>query len=206
MAFNMTIGVMSHKGGVGKTTLTRELGGILSSRGERVSMIEVDSNEPQKNWYQRAQFEGAEPPITVLDHLNGNSEGVLIVDTKGGVDDDVKQNMTICDALFVPVKGNVNDLDATAETVEFLKIFNKPFCTVIGMVTDKEQAKKAFSDLLRMKANPLPTTIGLHSCLDEYHSQGKLASQFKNIDQRANTVISEIEPLADKLIELAGGR
>lgn len=51
----LTITVVSTKGGVGKTTLTANLGGLMHDLGLRVLMIDADIQPSLTRWYQMSQ-------------------------------------------------------------------------------------------------------------------------------------------------------
>ena len=47
--------IVSTKGGVGKTTLTANLGGILADMGQRVLLVDADHQQSLSSYYQLAQ-------------------------------------------------------------------------------------------------------------------------------------------------------
>ncbi len=66
----MRIAIASGKGGTGKTTLATNLAAVLSRRGEAVSLLDCDVEEPNCHLFVRPEIEASEPvtvPVPVVD-------------------------------------------------------------------------------------------------------------------------------------------
>lgn len=65
-------GVFNNKGGVGKTTVTVQIGAALARRGKRVLLVDLD---PSANLTRRTAVQGVEHAITISEALRVNEKG-----------------------------------------------------------------------------------------------------------------------------------
>lgn len=119
-----TILIFAGKGGVGKTTLTRELAVAAVMAGRQVVMADLDPQAGLTGWYGRR---AAEAPVMVefrpgqdLRYLAKTGVDELIIDTPPGVPSYVAKLVAQADAVLVPCRPSPDDLSAAAGAVEAL--------------------------------------------------------------------------------------
>ena len=121
---NATILVFSGKGGVGKTTVARELAVAASQAGRSVAIADTDPQAGITGWYGRR---AAETPIMVqippgydLAPLDATRLDELIIDLPPGVPAYAGRLIAQAQAVLVPCRPSPDDLAAAAGVAETL--------------------------------------------------------------------------------------
>ena len=119
-----TILIFAGKGGVGKTTLTRELAVAAVLAGRKVAIADLDPQAGLTGWYGRRT---ADTPVMVeftpgqdLRPLADTGADELIIDTPPGVPSYVAKLVAQADVVLVPCRPSPDDLSAAAGAVEAL--------------------------------------------------------------------------------------
>jgi chromosome partitioning protein len=203
-----TLGVISQKGGSGKTTSAVNLAAYFASQGKTVVLLDTDPQasaceimeEPADGLVvqdcaparvghaiKTAQELGAD--IVIIDsppYINNNSLGVA------------KES----DLILVPVSPNRLNLHALKSTVDIVRMAEKPALAVLTMAptakasTVADQARTAISEVFQL---PLAQAV-LHYRLAYQHATtaGKSVVHFAP----GSPAASEIKALADELQSL----
>ena len=123
-----TLGLLSRKGGVGKTTLAIHLAVKAQESGLRVLLIDLDPQGSAAAWWQAR--EGDTPALEVtepgkLSELLKTAQGVgidlAIIDTRPSVEADAVQVASLSDYLLVPTRPAILDLRAILGTLDIVK-------------------------------------------------------------------------------------
>lgn len=127
----MIIAAVGQKGGVGKSTLTINLGCELMRRGHRVLLVDTDNQGTLRTWADVAEELGNESPAVIvmgsamwkpheLPHIAKSYDFVLI-DTKGAAGKIQKAALMTCDLALLPLGSSALDLWGLTETLETLE-------------------------------------------------------------------------------------
>ncbi len=122
------LGLLSRKGGVGKTTLALHLAVLAQAGGARVLLVDLDPQGSAAAWWQAR--EGDTPQLEATEP--GKLEGLLktaskagidlaIIDTRPSVEADAVQVAALADYLLVPTRPAIMDLRAILGTLDIVK-------------------------------------------------------------------------------------
>ena len=129
----------SQKGGVGKTTLTGNLGVAAQLADDApVVLIDTDPQGSLSDWWNVRKAEApalapatlAELPTKLRD-LEAAGFAYAIVDTPPAITDAIRAVVTLADLVVIPVKPSPHDLRAVGRTVEIAQEQGKDFCFVL---------------------------------------------------------------------------
>ena len=138
-----TIMVAKQKGGVGATTLARELGVAAASAGKNVVLVDLDPQGTLRGWWNR-RTEGAQgepnpalaaPPPTrmaeALDELRAASVDLCIIDTPPSVHPFLGAVMRLADLILLPTRATTDDLEALPAVLDLVEESGRPFVFVV---------------------------------------------------------------------------
>ena len=129
----------SQKGGVGKTTLTANLGVAAEIAGDGPAvLIDTDPQGSLAAWWNARE---AETPALAPTRLNDLPEKLkalgeagfryALVDTPPAITDAIRAVVKCADFVVIPVKASPHDLRAVGRTVEIARQEGKPFVFVV---------------------------------------------------------------------------
>lgn len=130
------IAVMNPKGGVGKSTVSTNLAGLLASQGHKVMLGDIDLQQTSKKWL------ASRPANLRAIHTwdVGSKDGVrsickppagtthVVLDTPAGLFGERLNNvLNFADKVIVPLQPSIFDIEATHDFLEMLASkFNEP--------------------------------------------------------------------------------
>lgn len=127
-AATMIIGVLSQKGGVGKTTIAVNLAATFAKSGLRVLLVDAD---PQGSAMQWSEARDAEPMFSVIGmpkatlHRDlpdiAQDYQVVIIDGAPRVNELGRAAILASDIVLIPVQPSPYDIWAAAETVKLIQ-------------------------------------------------------------------------------------
>ena len=146
--------VANPKGGVGKTTLSTQIAGLLASRGHAVMLGDVDRQQSARTWlalrpagaaairaWEVAQGEVVRPP-------KGTTHVVL--DTPAGLHGKrLDEVMKIADKVLVPLQPSIFDIHATHEFVRQLLAHKRGERVQIALVGTRTREGTIATEQLR---------------------------------------------------------
>jgi chromosome partitioning protein len=122
------IGLLSRKGGVGKTTLAVHLAVLAQQSGQRTLLIDLDPQRSAAAWWRARE---AETPALVetqpaelrdiLDAARTDNVDLVVVDTRPSVEADVAHVATLSDLVLIPTRPAIFDLRAILGTLDVVK-------------------------------------------------------------------------------------
>jgi chromosome partitioning protein len=157
------IGLLSRKGGVGKTTLAVHLAVLAQQGGQRTLLIDLDPQGSAAAWSlareaQTPEVEKDEPANLRrrLDAARADAVDLVVVDTRPSVEGDVAHVASLADLVLIPTRPAIFDLRAILGTLDVVKgVARRPLLVLnacppargIGeaaVVTDARRALTAF--------------------------------------------------------------
>lgn len=111
------IGVVSQKGGVGKSTLARDIARQFAADGYKVKIADLDLKQTtSRDWSVLRLAAGVEPIISVesfqtpLQALQTTGFDLLVFDGKPHSDVETKRIAEVCDLVVIPCGTSLDDL------------------------------------------------------------------------------------------------
>ena len=157
------IGLLSRKGGVGKTTLAVHLAVLAQQGGRRTLLIDLDPQGSAAAWWRARE---AETPALVetqpselrgiLDAARADGVDLVVVDTRPSVEADVAHVAALSDLVLIPTRPAIFDLRAILGTLDVVKGTTRRSLLVLNacppargageasIVTDARRALTAF--------------------------------------------------------------
>lgn len=134
-----TVLIANPKGGSGKTTLSINIAGHLTNRGQRVAMLDLDRQQSSALWL--ATRPADLPPIHALNSKKeyGRSNDWLVIDSPAGLHGkNLAYAIKLAHKIIVPVAPSLFDLQASRDFLQLLadeKAVRKGKCHigVVGM-------------------------------------------------------------------------
>jgi chromosome partitioning protein len=137
-----TIMVGKQKGGVGASTLARELGVAAASAKQRVVFVDLDPQGTLRGWWNR-RTEGADgepnPGLATpapaqmeqaLAQLQDAGADLCIIDTPPSIHAFLGSVMKLVDLILLPTRPTTDDLDALAPLLELVEDSGRPYVFV----------------------------------------------------------------------------
>jgi len=146
--------VANPKGGVGKSTLSTNIAGLLARQGHAVMLGDVDRQQSARTWLQ-LRPEGL-PRITgwdvAQDDIVRPPKGTthVVLDTPAGLHGKrLEQVMKIADKVIVPLQPSIFDIHATHAFLQELKANRRSGRVAIGVVGMRTREGTIATDQLR---------------------------------------------------------
>lgn len=134
--------VAKQKGGVGATTLARELGVAAAAAGRRVVFVDLDSQGTLRGWWNR-RTEGVQgdpnpalatpPPAQMADaieQLRAAGGELCVIDTPPSVHAFLGSVMRLADLVLLPTRPTTDDLEALPAILDLAEEAGRPFVFV----------------------------------------------------------------------------
>jgi chromosome partitioning protein len=122
------LGLLSRKGGSGKTTLAIHLAVTAQGSGRRVLLIDADPQGSTAAWWKaRAaatpELEAVSPDRlgALLDTARASGVDLAIIDTRPSVEADASQVAALSDFVLIPTRPAILDLRAILATLDIVK-------------------------------------------------------------------------------------
>lgn len=157
------LGLLSRKGGAGKTTLAVHLAVAASQAGRKVLILDADPQKSSASWWQAR--EASEPQLEVVEasQISGMLQAagkagidLTIIDTRPSVEADAVEVAKLSDMLLVPTRPAILDLRAILGTLDIVKGATRKAAIVLNacpaprgageasLTVDARKALKAF--------------------------------------------------------------
>jgi chromosome partitioning protein len=122
------LGLLSRKGGVGKSLLAIHLAVAAQASGRRVLLIDADPQGSAAAWWKARPAATPDMETAAPDQLRGllamaRKQGVdlAVIDTRPSVEADAAQAATLSDFVLIPTRPAILDLRAILATLDIVK-------------------------------------------------------------------------------------
>ncbi|MCB8878396.1 ParA family protein [Acidisoma silvae] len=135
--------VAKQKGGVGATTLTRELGVAAAAAGKRVVFVDLDPQGTLRGWWNRrteGQSDDPNPALAApspsqmedaIRQLKAAGTDLCIIDTPPSVHPFLAGVMKLADLILLPTRPTTDDLDALPAILDLAEEAGRAFAFVV---------------------------------------------------------------------------
>lgn len=190
----MIITIAGFKGGIGKTTCSMHLAGLLALSGEKTLLIDGDPNRSALTWYKNGEFDFMTVPEKQAPKYIAQYKHIIIDTQARPSQEEMKELAEGCDLLILPTNPERMSLQALFQTITTLQDFQ---CT-------------NYKILLNI-VPPLPSRVGeeARQALDEinaplFQAQIRRAQEFQNASAGGRLAkgapMTDYEALAEEII------
>lgn len=135
--------VAKQKGGVGATTLARELGVAAATAGKRVVFVDLDPQGTLRVWWNRRTESAKGEPnpalaapapahiAEALEQLRAAGTDLCIIDTPPSVHAFLGSVMRLVDLILLPTRPTTDDLEALPAVLDLVEEAGRPFVFVV---------------------------------------------------------------------------
>lgn len=198
----LTIGLISQKGGVGKTTIAIHLATAFQSSGRETLVVDLDPQASAAEWKDARESERpyviAVPSSRLkktLDTARENEADVVVLDTAPHSEGTALEAARVSDLILVPCQPSIMDLRAMRKTADLLMHLKKPTFAILNEVaaqgTVADEAARAITAQFGMPVCPvrLAQRVAFNRCLltgqtaQEYEPEGKASQEIASLLQ-----------------------
>lgn len=123
-----TLGLLSRKGGSGKTTLAVHLAVLAQQTGWRTLLIDLDPQRSAADWWRAREAEWPQLVETtpadlrdVLDAARADGVELVVIDTRPSAEQDAALVAALSNLILVPTRPAILDLRAILNTIDVIK-------------------------------------------------------------------------------------
>ena len=189
----MVIAIVNLKGGCGKSTIAVNLACELAAGGDKVLLLDNDSQGTASHWLShglpvRGEFmplENDEDGERMVRALAGRSERYVVLDAPAHVGAATQAAGKIADLVLVPVTASGVDLVATQAAVELirqaraLRRGGAPRCLIVPSKIDRRtDAGRQIDEQLRRFGEPVGPGIHQRTAFVEAFGAGKWIGEY----------------------------
>ncbi len=180
-----TLGVLAQKGGVGKTTLTLHWAVAAHLRGEKVAVIDTDTQGSAASWGRRRATE--EP--AVLEATEGNLGDALaackgagmtlsLIDTMPRIESPSVEAARKADLVVIPCGPTVLDIEAIGGTIAIAERVGVPALIVLNQCRHSSGVNDKAAEILREYGLPIcPSYIMRRAVLEDAFVDGSAVNE-----------------------------
>ena len=202
------LGLISQKGGVGKTTLTLHWAvEALRQQYGQVAVIDMDYQKSATRWYQRRQ---QEYPIllqadqhTVTDAVAAcKTSGIdlVLIDTMPRVEASSVAAARVADLLVIPCGPSVLDIEAIARTVAITATVQTSGVIVINQGRHNSGVNsKAMTVLAQYKMPVCPVLVMRRAALEDAFIDGRAVSELMPNSKAASEIAASWQWIVNQL-------
>ena len=214
----MRIGILSQKGGVGKSTLTRALAVEYARNDWQVKIADMDLKQSTSTIWNRKRMNNTflpkvavEPFSNVSDALKGESNfDLLIFDGAGQADIQTLEIAKACDFIILPTGVTADDLEPQVKLAHELKkkgIARERIGMCLSRVGNSKNELEAAKDYIEVAGYTFlgkiveKTSIGQCSDSGLAANETKYASINETVDELIQNIYNHIESITQEEVQ-----
>lgn len=205
---------MSHKGGVGKTTLSTNLAVCAANSGLKTALIDTDKQGSSQFWASlrdpdkveiKVQSENADSLKTGLIDLRKSGYQVVFIDAPPHFDPASEFIASLSDYMLIPSQPSAVDIHAIATTLDLADKLKKPADIILNNCPHAGTIKQEAVDLILKVMNfPLAPHILHHRiAFSKAYAQGVGVVEYQPVSS-AHKAAREMKQLAKWVFAEAG--
>ena len=208
------IAILNQKGGVGKTTITANIGVALNKRGYRVLLVDSDSQASLRDWNEASEGELLNDDFSIIGldretlakdvQVNKKGYDFVIIDGRAKAERMAGAAVKASDLVLIPVAPSALDVWGASDLVETIHARHevtdgKPEAYFI--VNNAKEGTRLIKEVKPAVEGLGFSTLGsiIHNREAYKQTMGEGLSVYSSSNQ---SCISEIEKLASELLEV----
>ena len=193
------------KGGVGASTLAREVGVLAAAEGQRVVFIDLDPQASLSKWWNRRTAGMTEPPnpglaspppqhllSALADLRETDAADLVIIDVPPSVHSYLLGVMSAADFILVPCRPTSDDFEALPEIVEMIEQSFRRYAFVITQAPTGRRIRSVedaipilarqgrVAGVLRFRVT-FPAAAAAGQTSTEFEPDGKAAAEIRDL-------------------------
>lgn len=190
------IGIVSQKGGSGKTTLS----GHLAVEAERVgagpvALVDTDPQGSLSEWWnaraaETPRFARTSPARLAesIDQMRDMGIKLLIIDTPPAIEATITDVIRISDLVIIPVRPSPHDLRAVGATVDIVEKLGKQMIFVVNGATPRARITNEAIMALSQHGTLAPVIVHHRTGFAASMIDGRTVGEIKGDDRSAHEV------------------
>jgi len=205
------IAVLSEKGGVGKTTLTLDLGAAAVRYGMLTAILDIDPQATATHWTDRRKNETPMVIATPAARLEpaiakAKSHGVdlIVIDTPPHSSMDAAEAARVADLVLIPIEPHMFSLETVVKTAKLLRIAGDPAAVFVinKAPIQGRDAATAAAFITKHGHTVSPVIMHLRAAHRHASNVGQVAAEFDEVSKAAE----ESAALAEYVFHFKLGR
>lgn len=208
---HIVITVAQQKGGAGKTTVAAHLAVVLSQRGKRVAVIDIDPQGSLSQWHSiREERFGKEYTGMTFANISGwrvsseisrlkREHDFIIIDSPPHTEADAKTAIRAADFVLLPVQPSPTDIWATQATLKLAKDERISVRVLLNRVAPNSKMVLLAQDAFGAE-DILECTLGNRVLFASALVEGRTATE----TAPSHAAAQEVKALASELLAILG--
>ena len=167
-----TVGMISRKGGAGKTNLAIHLAACAEGRGVATGIVDLDPQGTATKWgirrsnaglRQGAEVVAAQPASLpkLLDTAKRQGAQLMILDTAPHADAMAVDAARAVSFILIPCRPAIADIEAITASADIARLAKRPFAVVLNAIGSQgSRENEARQELQRLGLEIAPVTLG----------------------------------------------
>lgn len=200
-----TVMLAKQKGGVGASTIARELGVLAANTGLRVVFVDLDPQATLSKWWNRRTAGLTEAPnpalaavrpdqlLSTLTQLDeSGAVDLVVIDVPPSIHSFMRRVMDAADFVLVPVRPTSDDFEALPEIVEMIEQAGRRYAFVVTQAPAGRRIRAVeeaipilarqgrVAGILRFRS-AFPAAAAAAQVTTEYEVAGKAAVEIRDL-------------------------